>query len=408
MDTKSFDVVIVGAGPAGCAAAYMLSGKGLKIALLEKTQFPRDKTCGDALSADISRQLHLMSNELGKKFEMLAEKVVSTGVRFFSPNYECLDIAFQAPREHFGGGFVARRVDFDQYLFDEVKALPDVEVFENFPLLSTEISIEKINLKTPEAVFQADIALGADGAHSVLNKRLPKTHSLKDQNSAGLRQYYENVKGCHEENFIELHFYKDILPGYFWIFPLPGNKVNVGIGILTGVIRKKKINLKKEFEKIIATHPVIKERFAEAIPLEDVKGYGLPLGSVKRPISGDRFLLLGDAAALIEPFTGEGIANAIRSGRIAAAHVQQSILKNRFDEKFNAAYDREIHRKMLHEFRFGRTMQKLFRYPGLINYIVKKGNTNKSVQLLLSATLNNVNMKKIVFNPSFYLRLFFS
>lgn len=408
MDTKSFDVVIVGAGPAGCAAAYMLSGKGLKIALLEKTQFPRDKTCGDALSADISRQLHLMSNDLGKKFEMLSEKVVSNGVRFFSPNSERLDIPFQAPKEHFGGGFVARRVDFDQYLFDEVKALPDVEVFENFPLLSTEISNEKINLKTPDAVFQADIALGADGAHSVLNKRLPKTHSLKDQNSAGLRQYYENVKGCHEENFIELHFYKDILPGYFWIFPLPGNKVNVGIGILTGVIRKKKINLKKEFEKIIATHPVIKERFAEAIPLEDVKGYGLPLGSVKRPISGDRFLLLGDAAALTEPFTGEGIANAIRSGRIAAAHVQQGFLKNRFDEKFNAAYDREIYRKMLHEFRFGRTMQKLFRYPGLINYIVKKGNTNKSVQLLLSSTLNNVNMKKIVFNPSFYLRLFFS
>lgn len=408
MEVRKFDVVIVGAGPAGCAAAYMLSGKGLKIAILEKDTFPRDKICGDAFGADVTKQFHLLDEGLTDKLQQFTNKVVSNGVRFFTPDNKLLDIKFTVPKEKFGGGFIARRLDFDNFFFSETIKLSDVEIFQNHKVTDVVTSEDTISLRTAASAFEAKIALGADGAQSILNKRLTENKVEKKHYCGGVRQYYGNVGGFHPENHIELHFYKGILPGYFWIFPLPNNQANVGLGMLSSAISKNKINLKEHLEKIIQTHPNLKERFKDSIPLDNIQGYGLPLGSKKRSISGTRFLLLGDAASLIDPFTGEGIANAIRSGRIAASHVLKAIKQSKYDADFNLRYDKEIYQKMWNEFRFGHSMQKLFRHASIINFVVKKANKNKSVQMLLSAMLNNLDMKKELVRPSFYFRLFFT
>lgn len=408
MEILKFDVVIVGAGPAGCTAARMLSGKGLKIALLEKDTFPREKICGDAFGADVTKQFHLIDEGFTKKLQQFTNKVSSNGVRFFSPNHKLMDIEFAVPENKFGGGFVAKRLDFDNFYFSEINTLPDVEIFQNQQVTGVVTSHDTILLKTSASAFEAKIALGADGAHSILNRRLTENKVEKNHYCAGLRQYYANVKGFHPENHIELHFYKELLPGYFWVFPLPNNQANVGLGMLSSEVSRKKINLKERLQEIIKTHPNLKERFEHATPLENIQGYGLPLGSRKRSISGTRFLLLGDAAGLIDPFTGEGIANAIRSGRVAAGHVLKAFEQTKFDADFNLQYDKEIYHKMWTEFRFGHSMQMLFRYPRVINFVVKKANKNKSVQMLLSSMLNNFDMKKELVKPSFYLKLFFT
>ncbi|MEP7252336.1 MAG: geranylgeranyl reductase family protein [Ginsengibacter sp.] len=408
MDPLQFDVVIVGAGPAGCTAAYMLSGKGLKIALLDKDIFPREKICGDAFGADVTKQFHSINEALTQKLQQFAGKVPSNGVRFFSPNHQQMDVEFASPKNKFGGGFVARRLDFDHFYFSEVSKLPDVEIFQDQQVTEVAIQPDKISLKTAGSCFEAKFALGADGAHSILNKRLTGNKVEKDHYSAGLRQYYSNVKGFHHSNYIELHFYKELLPGYLWVFPLPNGHANVGLGMLSKDVSRKKINLKEKLTELLKNHPNLKERFRDAKPLENIQGYGLPLGSVKRSISGERFLLLGDAAGLIDPFTGEGIANAIRSGRVAASHIIKAFEQNRFDADFNKQYDKEIYYKMWTEFRFGHSMQKLFRHPRIINFVVKKANKNKSVQFMLSAMLNNFDMKKELVKPSFYFKLFFT
>jgi flavin-dependent dehydrogenase len=110
---------------------------------------------------------------------------------------------------------------------------------------------------------------------------------------------------------------------------------------------EKRINLKKILKALIENNPHLSNRFKNAKPLEVAKGYGLPLGSRKRRISGHRYLLLGDAASLIDPFTGEGIGNAIRSGRVAADHIIQAFKVNDFSRSFNTAYDNEIYRKIV-------------------------------------------------------------
>jgi flavin-dependent dehydrogenase len=266
----------------------------------------------------------------------------------------------------------------------------------------------KVIVETNLGTFEAALIIGADGAHSIVSKNLADIQVEKEHYSAGLRVYYENVASFHIENFIELHFFKDILPGYLWIFPLADNKANIGIGMLSSAVSKNKVNLKEVLQRLIATHPSIKERFANARPLETIKGYGLPLGSKKRNISGERFLLTGDAAALIDPFSGEGIANAIRSGRVAADHALKCFERQAFSAAFNKEYDKEIYRRMWGEFKISSLLQKLISYPWAFNFAIKRAQQSKYIQQFLIEALANVEKKKkILFKPGFYYRMLF-
>ncbi len=405
---KKYDVVIVGAGPAGCACAYMLRDSGLSVAVIDKATFPRDKICGDALSADVANQFGWMDMDLLKEFNAFTRKLSSNGIRFVSPNQKIIEIECSNDSRPGDGAYTAKRIDFDNFFFEQIKKIACIDIYQNQKLVNIKHQEDSIHLETHEIVFEAAMAIGADGAHSIVNKQLTDNKFEKNHYCIGLRQYYENVSGFHAENHIELHFYKDVLPGYFWIFPLPNNQANVGIGILSSQAIRKNINLKRTFEDIIRNHPNVKDRFTNAKPLEEPKGYGLPIGSKKRPISGDRFLLLGDAASLIDPFSGEGIANAIRSGRIAAQHIINTFDRKEFGANFNKEYDAAIYRKMWHELRLSRSLQKLLKYPLIFNFVANNALRNQSVHLLLNAMLNNIDLKKELTKPSFYLKLLFN
>lgn len=398
--------MIVGAGPAGCASAMVLGQAGLSVALIDKAVFPRDKTCGDALSVDVINQLSLLSLDLASTFNDFPSKMPSHGVKIFSPDHSHIDIPFV----HQGKekcGYICSRLDFDNLLIQQLKKISGVTLFENSNVHKVETRKEDIKVLTQKDSFSGKIVIGADGAQSIITKQLGTFKTERKHYSAGLRIYYEGVSSFHEGHFIELYFFRKILPGYLWIFPLPDNKANVGIGMLSSEVSKKKINLKETLQDFLTTHPVLKERFKDAKALESVKGFGLPLGSKKRKISGDRFLLAGDAASLIDPFTGEGIGNAIRSGRVAAEHILKCFDKEDFSGSFNSAYDQEIYRRMWKEFRISRTLQQLCRHPGLFNFVVKKANQSKHVQQLLIDALAHVDKKKSLIHPGFYYRLLF-
>jgi len=408
MSSSNFDIIIVGAGPAGCACAYELRNTALKIALIDKSTFPRDKICGDALSADVVNQFDRIDSKLAEEFKKFAAKIDSHGVRFYAPNGDKLDVDFTNTNHDTAAGYISKRVDFDNFWFDQVKDLSNVTLILGSQVDDLVVTNNGVCGHVAGNEINATIVIGADGAHSIVNKRLGKISVDKDHYCAGLRQYYEGVEGFHSKNHIELHFYDDVLPGYFWIFPLPEGRANVGLGMLSSEVSKKKVNLKDKLSEIISTHPNVKDRFKNAKPTENIQGYGLPIGSKKRPISGNRFLLLGDAASLIDPFTGEGIGNAMRSGRIAAEHLIKAFDQDAFDEKFNKGYDKVIYHKMWNELRVSRSLQKLLKFPRLFNFVVKKANTNPSVRTLISSMLDNIDLKKELIKPSFYFRLLFN
>jgi len=229
----------------------------------------------------------------------------------------------------------------------------------------------------------------------------------KDHFSAGLRQYYSNVSGFNSEQMIELHFFRELLPGYFWIFPLPNNKANVGLGVPSNVISRKKLNLKEIFQKIIENEPSVKERFANAIPLDEVRGYGLPLGSKKRPVSANRVALVGDAAGLIDPFTGEGVANAMRSGRVAAEILGKALIENDFSARSLIRYDKELHKRIWTELKISNLLKKMANYPVVCDFLLKKAEQNAYVKNYLHDALADVHKRKFTTAPRFLFNLLF-
>ena len=399
-------MIIVGAGPAGTATAISLQNSGLSVALLDKAVFPRDKICGDALSVDVINQLKILSPLLSKEFHAFDKKVPAYGVRIFSPDGNHVDVPFYYKGEK-ASGYISQRIAFDHLLIRHLTHVSNVRFFEDCEVISVKCIADSVQLKTNNGTFNAAVIVGSDGAHSVIGKELQPTTLDKKHYSAGLRVYYEGVTSFHPENFIELHFFKNILPGYLWIFPLPNNRANVGIGVLSSVVSKSKIKLRQILDDLITTDDRFKERFRCANALETVKGFGLPLGSRQRKLSGDRFLLTGDAASLIDPFSGEGIANAIRSGRIAASHITNAFQRQDFSASFNLEYDREIYRRMGKELRLSYGLQKLCRYPFLFNFIVKKANNSPYIRQFLIEALANVEKKKSLLNPRFYWRMVF-
>jgi flavin-dependent dehydrogenase len=253
--------------------------------------------------------------------------------------------------------------------------------------------------------LKCDLVILANGAHSSFTREIAKIKMEPKHYVAGIRAYYKNVSGANADNFIELHFIKNMLPGYFWIFPLPNGEANVGVGMLSDVARRKKVNLKNELQDIINNDPIIRERFKNATLIGTVDGYGLPLGSKQRVISGERYLLTGDAAFLIDPFTGEGIGNALYSGRIAANQAAKALEANDFSAAALAAYDKEVYRVMGPELRISHRLQKLVKYPWLFNLLVKISIRNKQVKELLSCMFYEVDLRKKLAQPSFYIKL---
>jgi geranylgeranyl reductase family protein len=406
LEKKEFDVLIIGAGPAGAACGIELGNSGLSVAILDKAVFPRDKICGDALSVDVVNQLALLQGDLTSRFQGLDSKESSYGVRIFAPNHQYVDLPFIHKGEE-KCGYLCPRFEFDQLLVEQLPQYENVKMFEDCTVERIDKTETEVLVHTNHGAFSAKIIAGADGAQSVVARQLGSYKPDRQHYSAGLRIYYEGITSFQESNFIELHFFRDVLPGYLWIFPLPNNRANVGIGILSSVVSKKRINLKTILKALIENNTHLNERFRDARPLEVPKGYGLPLGSKKRKISGDRFLLLGDAASLIDPFTGEGIGNAIRSGRIAATHIVNAFKANDCSRSFNTAYDQEIYRRMWPELKVSRALQNLCRYPRLFNSIVRKANRSTHIHQVLVDALAQSEKKRSLLRPSFYYDLLF-
>ena len=220
---------------------------------------------------------------------------------------------------------------------------------------------------------------------------------------AGLRAYYKGVKDLDPNGYIELHFVKDFLPGYFWIFPLPNGYANVGVGMRSDMVSKKKVNLKEDMLKLIREYEPIRKRFEGAELEGPIRGYGLPLGSKKRPLSGDGFILLGDAGSLIDPFTGEGIGNAMISGLKAAETIEA--LNGNYTAAALKMYDDSVYKRLWPELSLSKKMQELVKYPWLFNLVVNKAVRSKTLRETISCMFEDIDLRGRLKDPRFYLKV---
>ena len=409
MPGQLYDVIIAGAGPAGLSTALSLAGTNLAIALVEKESFPRDKICGDALSAAVMNVLKRLPDNIYQDFLDFPMKTPSNGIRFIAPDHGFVDVPFTINErpDTPASGFICKRIDFDNFLLEKVQRYKNIRVFQDFKISHAQVSNEGVIISDGKEELKAKMIVGADGIHSVIASSFSGNKLDHNHYSIATRAYFKNVKELHPRGYIELHFFKELLPGYFWIFPMQNDEVNVGLVMMFNRVRKSKQNLSKTMLDLIEKTPELKRRFGNATMTGKIGGYGLPLGPVKKTLSGNRFLLTGDAASLIDPFSGEGIGNAMVSGEIAAQVIKKTFMKGDFSGEVLSTYDKIIERKIGKELKISHWIQQLARLPWLFNFVVGKARKNDDLKKMLTKMMTNQAVKSELINPLFYMKLLF-
>ena len=204
------------------------------------------------------------------------------------------------------------------------------------------------------------MVIGCDGATSVVRRQAGDHQKEWTEKYAAVRAYYSGVTGVEKDRF-EVYFLPKYPHGYFWIFPSAGDQVNIGICLLSNEIIDKKISLRDLLLEVIEDAPLLKKRFSSATLVGDIKGWSIPLGYKQLNVSGNRFMVVGDAAGIADPFTGEGIGPAMVTGRIAAWQAIKCFEKNDFSAAAMKEYDKAIDSK------FGRLHRKRARISHLFS-----------------------------------------
>ena len=399
-------IAIIGAGPSGSTCSFFLSRFQIPHVLIDAAEFPRDKICGDAISGKALHILRKMDSQAVEDLHSKAGFTDTWGISFTAPNGKKLDIPFKKDKKEddLPVGFVSKRLDFDHYLFQKAQST-FAQIRTNTSLVSIQKGSNGVLLELKknglQETMEVDWVIGAEGERSVVAKSLADYRKEPRHFSAGIRQYWRGVTQCHSENYIELHFLKDLLPGYFWIFPMADGTCNVGLGMRSDRVSKGKVNLKKELDRIIQEHPQFKDRFQQAEALEMPKGWGLPMGSKQQTIAGDGFLLLGDAAALIDPFTGEGIGNGMKSGWMAAELIRDCC-ENGSWASLPSRYQQRVYRSLGDELRVSDFLQRSLDFPWLFNAVVRKANNSPLLKETLICMFEDVDLRQQLRKPKFY------
>ncbi len=319
--SDAYDVIVVGAGPAGATAAFFLCEAGRRVLVLEKEALPRYKTCGGGLSAMVLDQ-----------FPFSFEPVIESRVKEISYVFRDQGVTLPLPD---GSMCTVMRDRFDAYILQHTKA----EVHERSTVQRIEEKGDGIIVEcTDGRRFECSYLIGADGASSVVARCLGLR---RDKAFAAAIELEVPVSPTVFAQFMDktVLIFGEVHIGYLWIFP-KSDHLSVGIGAL----HPKPGELQSALKRVMAHFGIS----LDGIPIH---GHPLPIYLRQEQIATARVLLVGDAAGLVDPCTGEGIRFAIKSGRLAA----DAILSGH-PESYASLVDRQIGRKH----RFAASLMNLF------------------------------------------------
>ena len=302
------DVVIVGLGPAGSAAAIELRRAGRSVVAIDKAVFPRDKCCGDGLTTLGLRELEHLGLDPGTIpdwFDVGGAAIRSpSGREVFVPLPSTGSYAAVAPRLQLDDALVqlARELGTD---------IRDGHGFERIDEHDEHVTVFADGLE-----IDARYVVAADGMWSPVRKSLGVQNNGYLGEWHGFRQYARNVTGSAAEQ-LHVWFEPDLVPGYAWSFPLPGGRANIGFGVVRDGSRR--IQDMKQLWVELLSRPHVVEALGDGFELEDRHtAWPIPARIDEATLSAGRVFFTGDAAMATDVMTGEGIGQALLTGRLAA------------------------------------------------------------------------------------------
>jgi len=379
-------VIVVGAGPAGSAAAYHLANAGIDVLLLEKSGFPRDKVCGDGLTPRAVKQLVSMGFDLDQPGWQRNKglRIIGAGHRIELP---WPDLATYPPF-----GMVRPRMELDELLARHAQKA-GARLLERTavtaPVRDRSGSIVGVTAKPvddrgrkvgDEITFSAPIVIASDGVSARLATSLGITRRENRPMAVAARAYYKTPMHDDEwmESWLELWDGKpgesNQLPGYGWIFPCGDGTANVGLGILDTSKAFRDFNPKDSMRKWLANTSE-ELGFRDENLVGEIRSAALPMGFNRKPHYSRGLMLVGDSGGMVNPFNGEGIDYALEAGHMAAATVVQALSRpsGHSRERVLEGYAAALDSAYGGYFTLGRVFAKMIGNPTFMKQATKYG-----------------------------------
>ncbi|KAL8604633.1 hypothetical protein ACOMHN_013413 [Nucella lapillus] len=372
-----YDVCIVGAGPAGSTCAYYLSKAGWKVLLLEKKKFPRDKYCGDAVcktAVEILMAMGVYDSLIKQNKAHVSDSggmVSPGGLSFIGRSKESLGeipAAIAVKRLHLDEAIAmaAKRVGAD---LREEASVKDA-------VLDRQQGLWTVTLEDNPRSFQSRVLVCADGAPSRLATQLGLV--TKPPDSTCSRSYIQGGTHCFKADGV-VFYNKHMLPGYSALFRHPNDELNFCCYIIPGNPKVKGEDLAYWHKFILEKDPSVIKALGNSYKIERMKAASLRLGGEKMT-TGDHVLVVGDAAGMIDPLTGEGIHHAMEGGKIAAEFLEEALTVGNYDADVMKVFHQRWMRQFGFDFKWSMLFcQMLYRFPILIDAataaVQRKGET---------------------------------
>ena len=388
------DILVIGAGPAGAAAAQVLAAQGRDVLLVDRCAFPRDKVCGDALIPDAWRAL----DRLGLEHSVLRESRKSSAVRVYAPNGSYVSAGVDL------GCLPRKRLD---ELMCEAAVAAGATFFAPYDVaqaLESEGGVTGARFTHRQGgdglCVKANFTLLATGAAA----RPLEAFSVSRRRTASAvaARIYVRVpqRIAEATRHISISIDRHICPGYGWIFPGPGEVFNVGVGYFTDSNRRPPAtNPRQLLARFVANFAPARDLMSVSRPLCDLRGAPLRTGLTGAALSRCGLLVLGEAAGLTYSFTGEGIGKAIESGMIAGEVLSRSACDSLLSREAAAnAYAATIRARFSSRFRAYRLAQEWLARPALSDFLAWRGNAGRYVAEQLRSLLQETTDPRALFS----------
>jgi menaquinone-9 beta-reductase len=393
------DVIVVGAGPAGSAAAYYLATAGLDVLVLEKSRFPREKVCGDGLTPRAVKALTSMGVPISESDGWLRNK----GLRIIGGGGR-IEVDWPDLSSYPGYGLVRTRLDFDQALARHAEQA-GARVIEGMNVTGPVLDDRTGRITgvvaqdtaagkdAPPREFSGRLVVAADGNSSRLSVSMGLRKRDDRPLGVAVRTYYTSPR--HQDDYLEawldLWDGDSLLPGYGWIFGMGDGTSNVGLGLLNTSAAFQNIDYRVLLRRWLAAMPA-EWGFTEENRTQPIRGAALPMGFNRTPHYTRGLLLAGDSGGMVNPFNGEGIGYALESGEMAARVITQALARPSAasTERVLQGYPGILKDSYGGYYTLGRVFVELIGKPSFMRFATRHGVKRPAVMRLTMKLLGNL------------------